>query len=92
MLDDAMNIDARPEADIWYQQVGATSHAASAAMEWLRNRFGKNKISHRPDIPWPAPSPDHFHLHLSSFQPNLIHLVVRRLALIIRIKSLLQQA
>ena len=36
------------------------------AKKWQRNRFGKNKIFHRPDFPWPAQSPD-FASGFSSF-------------------------
>ena len=33
MLDKLMSLNTRP--GIWFQQNGATSHTASAAMEWL---------------------------------------------------------
>ena len=56
MLDNVMSVNNNP--DILYQQDGATSHTTSVAMEWLRNRFRKKIISHRPDFPWSALSPD----------------------------------
>ena len=51
-----MSVDTRP--DIWYQEDGATSRTVLAVMEWLKNRFGKDIISYRPDFSGPARSPD----------------------------------
>ena len=44
--------------DVWFQQDGATAHAARASMELLREHFPDRLISLRGDLPWPARSPD----------------------------------
>ena len=56
MLDNVMTVDIHP--DICFQQDGATTHTSLHAMDWLRNRFGNNIISHRFDFQWPARSSD----------------------------------
>ena len=73
MLDNVMSVNT--DSDIWYQQI-----VFLVAMEWLKNRFGKNIIYHRPDFPWAARSPDlpplHFLLSRDKskkriFRPNM---------------------
>ena len=45
-------------AQVWFQQDGATSHAAIATLELLHQHFGDRVISRRTDNPWAAHSPD----------------------------------
>ena len=42
----------------WFQQDGATPHAAIATLDLLRQTFGERLISRRTDNPWSPHSPD----------------------------------
>lgn len=46
------------EAEIWFQQDGATAHTAKKSMDVLREMFPSHVISLRGDVGWPARSPD----------------------------------
>ena len=42
----------------WFQQDGATPHAANETLAWLRQRFEERLISRRCDVEWAPHSPD----------------------------------
>lgn len=44
--------------NVWFQQDGATAHAANASMNVVRNMFPGKLISRFGDVPWPPRSPD----------------------------------
>ena len=43
---------------VWFQQDGATPHAANLVLNWLHRKFQDRVISRRASVPWPAQSPD----------------------------------
>lgn len=47
-----------PNANIWFQQDGATAHTARATMDLLRQQFPNRIISKNGDLRWPPRSPD----------------------------------
>lgn len=51
-------VEDHEEAEIWFQQDGATAHTARRSTETLRQLFPDRLLSLRGDIAWPACSPD----------------------------------
>ena len=45
-------------ASVWFQQDGATAHAANESMTIVRYMFPGHLISRFGDVPWPPRSPD----------------------------------
>lgn len=46
------------DADVWFQQDGASPHYAAKTLRFLSDHFGDQLISRGGPIPWPARSPD----------------------------------
>ena len=58
MIEDFLLTRIQDRPEVWWQQDGATAHAARKTMQLLRQCFGDKIISRNGNVNWPSRSPD----------------------------------